>query len=215
MSEQRKGAPGRRGRPRSADVDRAVTAATIELLAEQGYAKLTIEAVAARAGVGRPAVYRRWPTKDDLAVHALVEQVPPLAVPDTGDVLRDLKELSAGFALRLAGSPLGRTVLAVHAEAGRRPDLAEALRHHYLNPRNATIRALIERGLAEGRLNPALAPDTVRDLVFGPLIYHWLVTGHLSTATANTIADAACAAVSRTFPSPDRAGGSTDTPGRP
>ncbi|WP_420829681.1 TetR-like C-terminal domain-containing protein [Actinomadura coerulea] len=85
--------------------------------------------------------------------------------------------------------------------------------HHYPNPRNATIRALIERGLAEGRLNPALAPDTVRDLLFGPLIYHWLVTGHLTTATANSLADAACAAVRRASPPTGRAGG-TAGPGR-
>ncbi|GAB3656716.1 TetR/AcrR family transcriptional regulator [Actinocorallia lasiicapitis] len=191
MSEQR---IRQRGRPRNADVDRALIAATVELLAEDGYAELTIEAVAARAGVGRPAVYRRWRTKNDLVVQALVEAVPPLHVPDTGDVVRDLRELAVGFTTRLAASPLGRTVLAVHAEAGRRPDLAETLRHHYLNPRNTAIRALIERGLAEGVFNPALAPDTIRDLVFGPLIYHWLVTGHLTTATAHTLAETACTA---------------------
>ncbi|MFB7668593.1 TetR/AcrR family transcriptional regulator [Kitasatospora sp. NPDC056138] len=193
--ESKREARPRRGRPRSTDVDRAVITATVELLIDPGYAELTIEAVASRAGVGRPAVYRRWPTKDDLVVHALIDAVPPLRAPDTGDVLHDLKELAVGFALRLAGSPVGRAVLAVHAEAGRRPELAVPLRQHYLGPRDTLITELIERGVAEGRLNPALAPDTIRDLLFGPLIYHWLLTGHLPDTTADTLAEAACKAI--------------------
>ncbi|MGE7437142.1 TetR/AcrR family transcriptional regulator [Kitasatospora sp. NPDC001175] len=196
MSEESKrDARPRRGRPRSTDVDQAVIAATVELLIEPGYGVLTIEAVASRAGVGRPAVYRRWPTRDDLVVHALIHAVPPLEAPDSGDAVHDLRELAVGFALRLAGSPLGRAVLAVHAEAGRRPELAAPLRQHYLNPRDALITKLIEQGIADGRLNPALAPDTIRDLLFGPLIYHWLLTGQLSDATADTLAAAACKAI--------------------
>jgi AcrR family transcriptional regulator len=152
--------------------------------------------------VGRPAVYRRWQTKDHLVANALIETVPPLRVPDTGDVLRDLRELAVEFALRLAAAPVGSAVLAVHAETGRRPELAEALRLHYLRPRDAVINDLIERALAEGRLNQDLAPDTIRDHLFGPLIYHWLLTGQLTDAVARTLGEAASTALQ----APGRAG---------
>lgn len=196
MTHQDEGAAvPRRGRPRSADLDRAVIAATVEVLIEQGYSALTIEAVAGRAGVGRPAVYRRWPTKDHLVVSALIETVPPLRVPDTGEVLRDLEEFAVEFALRLAGSPVGPVAIAVLAEAGRRPDLAEMLRLQYLRPRDTVIMDLIERALAEGRLNKNLEAGTVRDLVFGPPVYHWLVTGMLTGDVTRTLVEAAIAAL--------------------
>lgn len=196
----------RQGRPRSAELDRAVIAATVEVLIERGYAALTIEAVASRAGVGRPAVYRRWQDKDHLVVNALIETVPPLREPDTGDVLRDLEEFAAEFALRLAGSPVGSAVMVVCAEAARRPELAEALRLHYLRPRDTVITDLIERALAEGRLNTALAPEVIRDLLFGPLIYHWLLTGALTHAVARTLSEAAMMGLR----APGRAGGPSD-----
>ncbi|SDX56496.1 transcriptional regulator, TetR family [Saccharopolyspora shandongensis] len=198
MAGERKDESGRsRGRPRRAEVDRAVLTAAAELLAERGYAELTIEAVATRAGVGRPTVYRRWPTKDDLAVHALVDAVQPLDAPDTGDALDDLCELAISFVIQLSESPLGRVVLGVHAESGRRPQLAAPLRDRYLKPRDAAITGVIERARQQGALHPDLAAETIRDLLFGPLVYHWLITGEpLDRGTAEALIAAARRAIS-------------------
>ena len=79
------------GRPRDARHDQAILAATLRILQEKGYGGLTIEGVAARAGVGRPTIYRRWPSKPALVVAALVQSAR-LAVPvlDTGSLRRDL-----------------------------------------------------------------------------------------------------------------------------
>ncbi|MFD8246746.1 TetR/AcrR family transcriptional regulator [Nocardia sp. NPDC059691] len=182
------------GRPRNSEIDQAIIASTIDLLIESGYADLTIEAVASRARIGRPTVYRRWPTKDELVVRALIEAVPPLEAPDTGDALRDLTELAVTFVTRLAASPLGRVVLAVHADVGRNATLAGQLREHYLRPRNDVITAVIERARRQGGLRPDLPTETVRDLVFGPLVYHWLIT---SEPTDRTTADTLVAATRR------------------
>ena len=188
--------PGRgRGRPRSADADQSIVAATVGLLAERGYAALTIEAVAARAGVSRPTVYRRWPAKDDLVVYALVQAVSPLIAPDTGDAVRDLGELATTFVIRLAQAPLGRIVLGVHAESGRNPRLAAPLRDRYLRPRDAVINEVIGRGRQQGGLRQDLTADAIRDLVFGPLIYHWLITGSLDRATADALVTASYQAI--------------------
>lgn len=185
-----------RGRPRNAEVDRAVLAAAVDLLAEHGFGQLTVEAVASRAGVGRPTVYRRWPTKEDLAVHALIHSVPPLTAPDTGDAVGDLCELAVGFVTELSNSPLGSVVLGVHAECGRRPELGNPLREHYLQPRDAVITDLVERGRREGAIRPDIPADTVRDLVFGPLIYRWLITGEpVDRATAELLVSTARRAV--------------------
>src|SRR5690349_25172745 len=81
----------RRGRPRSQEADRAILTATVELLAERGLAAMSIEEVAARAGVGKTTIYRRWPSKGLLALDAFVDsfrEEQPL--PDTGTLRGDL-----------------------------------------------------------------------------------------------------------------------------
>src|SRR4051794_23872567 len=92
MSENDLDASGRRpGRPRDARHDEAILEATMALLSEAGYARLTIDGVAARAGVGRPTIYRRWPSKPALVVAALLH-APQIQVPhaDTGSLRADL-----------------------------------------------------------------------------------------------------------------------------
>ncbi|WP_165968223.1 TetR-like C-terminal domain-containing protein [Saccharopolyspora elongata] len=121
----------------------------------------------------------------------------PLDLPDTSDALGDLCELAISFVLQLSESPLGRVVLGVHAESGRRAQLAEPLRDRYLKPRDAAITEAIERARQQGALHPDLAAETIRDLLFGSLVYHWLSTGEpLDRATAEALIAAARRAIS-------------------
>src|SRR5581483_9265964 len=79
------------GRPRSAEVDRAILDAALELLVEHGYGGVSMEAIATRAGVGKAAIYRRWSNKAELVVDALREAgCATMPMPDTGDVRADL-----------------------------------------------------------------------------------------------------------------------------
>ncbi|MEV6393472.1 TetR/AcrR family transcriptional regulator [Streptomyces sp. NPDC051907] len=193
MTDQ--GKPSARGRPRDRDIDQAIVSATLELLGERGYADLTIGAVATRAGVGRPTVYVRFADKNALVVHALVQTVPPLRTPDTGNALHDLIELAVDFVARLANSPAGRTVLAVHAEAGRHPELEALLREHYLRPRERLVHDLIQQGQQRGQLREDLTPEDIQDLLCGPLIYHWLIHGDLADGQTRALLDAASRAI--------------------
>ncbi|SHG35780.1 TetR/AcrR family transcriptional regulator [Streptoalloteichus hindustanus] len=184
-------ATGRRGRPRSTAVDWAVEQATLDLLASAGYHGLTIEAVAARAGVGRPTVYRRWPTKDDLVVDVLSRAVPVMADPDTGDALRDLEVLAAGVLERLVAAGVGPVVLAVLGAAIDRPELASRLAERYLSPRLGVLSEVITRGVRAGQIRDDLDVEVVRDLVLGPLVYRVLLTGRVWNREERTAAMAA------------------------
>ncbi|MCP2259584.1 transcriptional regulator, TetR family [Streptoalloteichus tenebrarius] len=190
---------GRRGRPRSAAVDWAVEQATLDLLARVGYHGLTIEAVAARAGVGRPTVYRRWPTKDDLVVDVLSRAVPVLADPDTGDALRDLELLASEVLERLVAAGVGPVVLAVLGAAVDRPELASRLEERYLSPRLGVLGEVIARGVRTGRVRDDLDVTVIRDLVLGPLVYRVLLSGRVWDRAERA---AATAAVRRAIAAP-------------
>lgn len=167
------------GRPRSAAVDRALTAATLELLDELGLDALTLDAVAARAGVSRPALYRRWPSKLHLVTHVLMESVVPMSDPDTGSARSDLEQLASA----LVGG-MSWVALAVHAEARRVPELGERLYTGFLAARHALVASVVRRGAERGELRADVDPELVRDLLFGPLVYHWLATGEVRSPDA-------------------------------
>src|SRR5258708_29506590 len=115
----------RRGRPRDSAVDRRVLSAAWDLLNARGYAGLNVDEVAERAAVAKTTLYRRWPTKDHLAVAVAGQMLGEVPIPDTGDLRRDLTEFAAALAaslnqVRMAGAPRGR------AAAGLPPHMLRA-----------------------------------------------------------------------------------------
>lgn len=143
----------RAGRPRDADIDAAVLAATRQHLAVHGLAGLSIAAVADDAGTTRPSLYRRWPTKLSLAVAAvadLAEIDPPTATHDPfEDLVAELEHfrhcITDASALALAG---------VMLQDGVDPEFQRQYREHLVKPRRARIRACLERGIIDGQLDP-------------------------------------------------------------
>ncbi|WP_165401546.1 TetR/AcrR family transcriptional regulator [Herbihabitans rhizosphaerae] len=185
-----------RGRPRDTSVDAALLRAAVELLAENGYGALTIEAVATRAGVGKPALYRRWSTKEELVVAALGAHVAPPRDTATGDARKDLRAMLGGLARHLSG-PAGGAVFGVHVAADGNPELTEVLRERYLAPRAVVLTEIVRRGKADGQIRADASVDLVRDLVFGPPVYHQLITGNpMSTRRLSQTFDAAWRALS-------------------
>ncbi|MFC3505323.1 TetR/AcrR family transcriptional regulator [Micromonospora krabiensis] len=189
--------PNDRGRPRRPETDAAILGATIDLLRETGYGGLSIEAVATRARVTRPTIYRRWPDKAQLVVEALSRAVPPAPAPDTGDTRTDLHHLANGLVDRLVRTGLAPVVLGVLADSNGRDDLAAPLRDLYLHPRLDTITDVVNRGIARGDLPRDTSPDTARDLLAGPLVYRWLVSGTLTHTDIDHLVDTAWTALSR------------------
>lgn len=167
------------GRPRDPEVDRAILDATIDLLAEDGFGGLSIEAVAARARVGKTTVYRRWPSKIPLVVEALacVKTAASVAIPDemsTRDALvRVLSEL-----VRAHGSERTGPILAGLVDAmSRDPELADAVRIGLISSRRQVVFGLLERGIARGEIRPDVDVELVADLLGGPIVSRTLLTG--------------------------------------
>jgi AcrR family transcriptional regulator len=188
---------GRRpGRPRDARRDEAILAATLEILKEQGYVGLTIEGVAVSAGVGRPTIYRRWPSKPALVVAALVQSTR-LAIPvvDTGSLRRDLIAVQRRQ-VELMSSPESRRVTAgLIADLATDPELAQSYVSQYLAPRRASVWQVLQRGVDRGELAADVDFAFVYDLLMGPLFMRAVVWGEpLPADAAETTTDVILAA---------------------
>lgn len=166
-----------RGRPRSAEADEAILQAARDLLMDTGYEGVTIEAVAARAGVGKATIYRRWSGKPQLVVEVLERTVREIPMPDTGDVRTDLVEFVAVMIKGLAQSPLGGVIRGLSAEIRHNPELMATFREGFVNPRRAVARELVVRGIERGELRRDLDPDLVLDLLTGTLHHRLVFTG--------------------------------------
>jgi len=116
-----------RGRPRDPSVDEAIIAATLELLDEQGYAGLSLAEVALRAGVSRTALYRRWDSKAQLVVEAMVSRVPAGGPLDTGSTRGDLLAYTQQLAATFRRTPAARALPGLVAAIATDPSLAADL----------------------------------------------------------------------------------------
>jgi AcrR family transcriptional regulator len=191
MSGDIPGAPGAsppRGRPRSQEADRAILAAAADLLAERGLAAMSIEEVAARAGVGKTTIYRRWPSKGLLALDAFVasfrEEQP---LPDTGTLRGDLLAALHGWVRAVTQTPMGPMLSGLIAEAQHDPELRGAWRDRVLEPLRSQHRIMLDRATARGEMAPGVDREVVLDLFFGAA-EHRLLLGHLPM-TGDFIAD--------------------------
>jgi AcrR family transcriptional regulator len=176
---------------RTARTREAVRLATLAELAEHGFAGLTVEAVAARSGVHKTTIYRRWRTPAALAADALdLADAEPWPVPDTGALRSDLRAITAQVVDGLA-DPVPRALIAA---AVQEPETGRALRA-YLTGRHAEAAVVIERAAARGEVPEGTeAVDVVRAAV-APLYYRVFFTGEPADEhAATTAADAAHAA---------------------
>lgn len=160
------------------DVTAAITRAVFRELALTGYAALSMEAVAKRAGVGKAAIYRRWPSKLPMVVDLLSKIGAPMAeTPDTGSLEGDLRAFLARTA-RLLRRPLVKRILPdLHAEMARTPELAVAVQSGIQAERRDWGRFLLRRAVARSELRPELDQDLALDLFAAPLYWRLIVTG--------------------------------------
>ncbi len=167
-----------RGRPRSEKAQNAILEAAAELLLEQGLAAVSMDVVAARAGVSKATIYRWWPTKETLALDALYHEwasVPP--AQDTGALRGDLLTMLRPW-VRLAGKrPYGRAIAALLTEAQTDPAFAREYRARFLEPRRDQARTIFRRAIGRGEIPADTKIEVALDLLYGP-IYHRLLHGH-------------------------------------
>jgi AcrR family transcriptional regulator len=169
-----------RGRPRSAEADQAITDATIALLEEEGYAAMTMQGVAARAGVSTATLYRRWTSKQDLVVAALHKLVPESETIDTGSLRTDLEMFLQRAEVKL-GSDEGQLIKGIIGEAVRNPTLAQALRDGIEQEPHPLIVPMLQRAVERGEI-PEM-PDTslAIDLISGVMNQRWLLRSEWMT----------------------------------
>jgi AcrR family transcriptional regulator len=166
------GAPAPGGRARNPELDGAITTATTALLEERGFAELTIEAIARRAGVARATVYRRWPNLDALLAHVLRSVVREIPVPDRGHVRDNLIALLEDQLL-VVKHDAGRLYPSLGVQAKADPAAREAL-GDLMERRRAAVRAVLRTGIDRGEIRPDVDLELAFFLVWGAVYYRHL-----------------------------------------
>jgi AcrR family transcriptional regulator len=165
------------GRPRDERADRAILAATLALIAENGVHDLRVDDVAGRAGVGKATIYRRYGSKDELVTAAIAGLVSEITVPDTGRTRADLRALMRGAVRVYQGSVEAAVMPSLVDAMSRDAELARLIRDGYLARRRAALRAVLERGIERGDLRRDMDLELALDVLGGPLFYRLLITG--------------------------------------
>ncbi|MEO7398190.1 MAG: TetR/AcrR family transcriptional regulator [Ilumatobacteraceae bacterium] len=182
--------PGvRRGRPRDGRCDHAILQATLDMLVEGGAAKLSIDGVAARAGVGKATIYRRWSSKEALVLDAIGSDATVVPTPDTGNLRGDLEQYFAGLIERFADTE-GSDVLPHLIEAACYDPEVRVSLDRYLSNRQKPLRAVLQRALRRGELAKDTDLTVMVDILVGPAMYRRLLTGgRIDRAFVRTLLD--------------------------
>src|SRR5262249_49550684 len=184
-----------RADPRAERSKQAILDATRELLAEEGggVRALTVEGVAARSGVAKTTIYRRWRDKWELALDAvMIDMLPRFDNPvDVGDTRKELVTFVKSVVNLFASRPYGPAMQGLVSEIATTPELARAYREQVVMPRRRQLEPVIERGIARGDLRPDTDVGLVHELLVGPLFYRLLFSGDpLDRKAAQRVVDA-------------------------
>jgi AcrR family transcriptional regulator len=171
------------GRPRSEEARKAILQSTLDLLEQTGFAELSIESIASRAGVGKATVYRWWPNKAGLVVDAFVSAVEEeLAFTSTGSAEKAIREQMKRWAV-IFGGPLGQIIAKVIGAGQSEPEMLEAFQKSFVEPRRREARALLKQAMKTGELRPNVDPDLILDILYGPLYIRLLIRSGPLTMT--------------------------------
>jgi AcrR family transcriptional regulator len=174
-------APAERvGRPRNPEIDAAVLSATLAALDESGYGRLTFEDIARRAGTTKPAIYRRWPSRQRLVLAALDQRLGAARAPDTGCTLCDLDECLKVFVAAFRRMPpdvLGP----LFADCAGDRELRAAFMTTLFDPPRTAVRETLERAHGRGDLRENVDLDLVLDLI-GSFVHYRALFGHAPTS---------------------------------
>jgi AcrR family transcriptional regulator len=165
---------------RSERSKQAILDATRELLAEEGGVRsLTIEAVAARSGVAKTTIYRRWRDKWELALDAaMIDMLTTFDDPvDVGETREELITFVNSAVRTLGSKPYGPAMQGLASEVATDPELARVYQEYVVDPRRRQIQAVIDRGIERGDLRPDTDPRLVQELLIGPIYYRLLFSG--------------------------------------
>jgi AcrR family transcriptional regulator len=184
-SHEAQEAAAHRGRQLDASRDAALRDAALELLAEIGYDRLSIDAVAARAKASKMTIYRRWSGKAELVVDALSSLRKPGDVPDTGSLRGDLEALAS----RSENPDVrfdAKLVLGVVSALARNPELRQVIREQFIGQGGVRLRRVFERAVTRGEIPPDRNLDLLVSIYPAMAIHHLLIFGELPGASFTT-----------------------------
>jgi AcrR family transcriptional regulator len=162
--------PRRVGRPRSMKAERAIIAAALDEFAEAGPQGLCIERVAAKAGVGKATIYRRWPGKEDLLLDAIAAMRLPLPEPKGESVREDLATLLEAMGKESVDPRRARQFALLLGEGAAYPRLLERYLETVVEPRREVVRTVLRRGVATGELREETNIEAAADLLTGAVL---------------------------------------------
>ncbi len=182
--------PARGGRPRSERAHQAILSAARELLIEGGFSALRLEHVAARAGVGKATIYRRWAAKEALAQDLLLQLAGPhIAVAETGNTREELLAAVTNPMRALTETDFGPVIRAMLAQIASNPSIGEPFRATVVAARRAEVARVVRRGIARGDLRPDADTALATELLVGPVYFRLLFGGVLDLDFAERVVD--------------------------
>jgi AcrR family transcriptional regulator len=153
-----------------------VLATALDLVQDHGYPALTIEGLAACAGVAKTTIYRSWPSKAAVVLDAMfVNSDSRLAFPDTGSVEQDMRGQMSQLASLFADPAFSKPYLGLIAASQHDPAVADALRNRLIAPRRTVAANTLRRGVERGELRSDLDLEIAIDALYGPIYYRLLV----------------------------------------
>ncbi|HEX9133030.1 MAG TPA: TetR/AcrR family transcriptional regulator [Ktedonobacteraceae bacterium] len=175
------------GRPRSAQAHKAILDAALELLAQEGFQGLSIEDIAARAGVGKTTIYRRWSSKDDLVIDAIHEIQVDLTTVDTGNFRNDLVILFKAANQGIMTHPLlPQLVLRLISEFQANPEIFQVFLTQLLIPRIQRFIYMVEQAQARGEIRRDIDWTLALELITGPIFIHLLISHYLAPSMSSS-----------------------------
>ncbi len=160
-----------RGRPRSDKVHRAILEAALETVEQIGFRALTIDAIAAKAGVGKMTIYRRWPNKAAVVMDAFLTIVGPgTGFPTEPRAVNSIR-LQMRLQAKFFRGKFGKIIKTLLGEAQFDSELAEAFRERWILPRRLMTRGMLEQAIRQLDLRPDIDLDTATDMLYGPIYY--------------------------------------------
>ena len=180
-----------KGRPRSSAADSAILEAFRLELSERGFTNLRLEHVAARAGVGKSTLYRRWASKEDLAEDLLEKLAGPhIVIKETGDTRAELLAAVVQPMRAVTDTPFGPVIRALLSQIAINPKIGDPFRRDVVGGRRTEIAKVVRRAIARGDLRRDADPEMAIDFLVGPVYFRVMFGGELTLEFANEVVDA-------------------------
>lgn len=179
------------GRPRDDDARRDILRAALALTEELGFRSVSIDRIAARAGVGKATIYRWWPNKAHVIMTAFFEEFGPgLSIRPGASAMGSVRAQLRALIKSLNGRQ-GTVIRNLIAEAQTDPDLSEAFAANWTRPRRAAVRAILQQGVESGELSCSLDLETVMDALYAPVYQRLMMSPSepIQTSYADQICD--------------------------